>query len=67
MTNKQTFKESYERLEDINKILDRDDIIDVDELIKLQDESHKLYIFCNSKLKDLDIKINSNQDSNEWV
>jgi len=67
MTTKQTFKESYERLEEINKILDRDNIIDVDELIKLQDESQKLYTFCNSKLKDLDIKINANQDSNEWV
>ena len=62
MTTKQTFKESYERLEEINKILDRDDIIDVDELIKLQDESQKLYTFCNSKLKDLDKKIDSNDD-----
>jgi len=62
MATKKTFKESYERLTEISDILDKDDVIDVDELIKLQTEAKKLYTFCNSKLKDLDKKIDSNEE-----
>ena len=62
MTPKKTFKESYERLQKISTILDNEEVIDVDELIKLQDEAKKLYVFCNTKLKDLDKKLNSNTE-----
>ena len=57
---KKNFKESYERLSEISDILDKEEVIDVDDLIKLQDESKKLYKFCNSKLKILDEKLDSN-------
>ena len=62
MTQKQNFKESYKRLQEISEILDKEEVIDVDELIKLQEEAKKLYTFCNSKLKDLDKKLDSNED-----
>ena len=60
MATKQTFKKSYERLQDISNILDKEEVIDVDELIKIQAEAKELYVFCNSKLKDLDKKLDSN-------
>jgi len=60
MVVKKTFKSSYERLQEISNLLDNEEVIDVDELIKLQDEAKKLYTFCNSKLKDLDKKLDSN-------
>ena len=60
MVIKQTFKKSYERLQDISNILDKEEVIDVDELIKIQVEARELYVFCNSKLKDLDKKLDSN-------
>lgn len=63
MTNKQTFKESYERLSEISELLDKDEVIDVDDLIKLQSEAKKLYNFCNSKLKTLDKKLDNNIDA----
>ena len=62
MVAKKTFKNSYERLQEISELLDKEEVIDVDELIKLQDEAKKLYTFCNSKLKDLDKKLDSNQE-----
>lgn len=58
---KQDFKESYERLQEISEILDSQEIIDIDQLIKLQEEAKKLYTFCNKKLKDLDKKLDSNE------
>jgi len=57
MPTKKTFKDSFERLEEISNMLDNEEIIDVDKLIKLQDEAKKLHTFCNSKLKQLDKKI----------
>ncbi|MEA3387486.1 MAG: exodeoxyribonuclease VII small subunit [Patescibacteria group bacterium] len=62
MVDKKTFKSSYERLQEISNLLDNEEVIDVDELIKLQDEAKKLYTFCNSKLKDLDKKLDSNTE-----
>lgn len=62
MVAKKTFKSSYERLQEISNLLDNEEVIDVDELIKLQDEAKKLYTFCNSKLKDLDKKLDSNTE-----
>ena len=56
---KATFKQSYERLMEISNLLDEQEIIDVDELIKLQDEAKKLYTFCNTKLKKLDKALDS--------
>lgn len=63
MPIKKTFKESYERLVIISNLLDKEEIIDVDDLIKLQDEAKKLYTFCNSKLKDLDKKLDFNNEN----
>lgn len=57
MKSEQTFKKSYERLTEISNMLDKEEIIDVDELIKLQEEAKKLYTFCNTKLKGLDKKL----------
>lgn len=62
MAAKKTFKESYERLMEISNLLDKQEIIDVDELIKLQDEAKKLYTFCSGKLKKLDEKLDSNEN-----
>lgn len=62
MVVKKTFKNSYERLQEISNLLDNEEVIDVDELIKLQDEAKKLYTYCNSKLKDLDKKLDSNKE-----
>jgi len=55
------FKDSYERLIEISDLLDREEIIDVDELIKLQEEAKKLYSFCNEKLMKLDKKLDNNE------
>jgi len=55
------FKQAFERLKQISDILDKEEIIDVDNLIKLQEEAKKLYLFCNSKLQELDEKIDINQ------
>ncbi|MBT3727069.1 hypothetical protein HOG21_05290 [bacterium] len=62
MPKKQTFKESYERLTKISNLLDNEEVIDVDELIKLQSEAKKLYSFCDLKLKDLDKKLDTKID-----
>ncbi len=62
MATKQNFKDSYKRLQEISDILDKEEVIDVDQLIKLQEEAKKLYVFCDSKLKDLDKKLDSNEE-----
>lgn len=62
MPTKKTFKESYLRLQEISNLLDKEELIDIDELIKLQDEAKKLYTFCNTKLKDLDKKLDNNDN-----
>lgn len=62
MATKQNFKDSYKRLQEISDILDKEEVIDVDQLIKLQEEAKKLYTFCNAKLKELDEKLDSKQD-----
>ena len=62
MKSKQNFKESYKRLQEISEILDKEEVIDIDELIKFQEEAKKLYTFCNSKLKDLDKKLDFKEE-----
>jgi exodeoxyribonuclease VII small subunit len=63
MKQGQTFKKSYERLAEISNIMDNEEVIDVDELIKYQEEAKKLYTYCNSKIKDLDKKLDSNENN----
>ncbi len=46
----QDFKTAYERLQSIATYLKSDQIIDVDELMKLQEEAKLLHEFLQSKL-----------------
>ncbi len=57
MPNAKTFKESFERLKEISDLLDRDEVIDVDTLIKIQKEAKELYKFCGEKLEDVSAKL----------
>ena len=51
------FKDAFIRLREIQEELEQEEIIDIDKLIKLQEEADKLYKFCNSKIKKLDKNI----------
>lgn len=48
------FKESFLRLKQINELLKNDVIMDVDEIIKLQNEATILYNICKNKLENID-------------
>lgn len=50
-----TFEKAYKRLKEIYEYLSSNEVIDIDEMLKLQEEAEKLYKFCKAKL----IKINS--------
>lgn len=57
MAETKTFKESFERLKEISEILDKDEVIDVDELMKVQKEAKELYTFCSEKLENVSEKL----------
>lgn len=46
-----TFKEAYLRLQEIHQMLQSAEMIDVEELLKLQDEAKICYELCQSILK----------------
>jgi predicted RNase H-like nuclease (RuvC/YqgF family) len=55
MTKKEvSFKGAFERLKEIELELQKDDIIDVDNLIELQKEAKELYKIADNKLKVLE-------------
>lgn len=54
-----TFEEAYKRLKEINDLLKTQDIVDIDQLIKLQLESKDLYELCQNKLKSIEIAPNN--------
>ena len=45
------FKEAYLRLQEIHQLLQSQEIIDIEELMKLQDEAKACYELCQSLLK----------------
>lgn len=57
MAEKKTFKESFERLKEISELLDKDEVIDVDKLIEVQQEAKELYKFCGEKLESVSAKL----------
>ncbi|MEF2175027.1 MAG: exodeoxyribonuclease VII small subunit [Candidatus Absconditabacteria bacterium] len=54
MEQSTSFKEAYLRLKEINEILKNDVIMDVDEIIKLQNEATTLYNICKNKLENFE-------------
>lgn len=48
-----TFKEAYSRLQDIHSLLQWDEMIDIDDIIKLQEEAKACYELCQEKLKKI--------------
>jgi exodeoxyribonuclease VII small subunit len=50
-----TFEKAYKRLKEIYEYLYSNEVVDIDEMIKLQQEAENLYKFCKAKL----LKINS--------
>lgn len=57
---KMTFSKAFLRLKEISDILDNEDIIDLDKLLKLQDEANALQDYCQKKLNDSEKKLNKN-------
>lgn len=47
-----TFKEAFDRLKEIEKMLDWTEILDVDDMQSMQKEADELYDFCEKKLKN---------------
>lgn len=45
-----TFKDAFVRLQEINKELEKEEVIDIEKLTKLQKEASELYEIANSKL-----------------
>ncbi len=52
--NELTFKQAYERLREIYEYLSKAEIVDIDELVKLQNEAEKLYKFCLDQIKKIE-------------
>ena len=48
------FTEAYQRLEEIKILLQSQEIIDIEELLKLQEEAKSCYELCESMLKKAD-------------
>ncbi len=48
---KMTFTEAYHRLQEIHQMLQSSDVIDVEELVKLQEEAKVCYDLCQSMLQ----------------
>lgn len=47
------FTTAYQRLQEIAKILQNQDMVDIQKLLDLQKESKELYEFCSAELKKL--------------
>lgn len=54
--NQISFKEAFERLKEIEEILEQDEIIDIDNLIELQKEAKNLHKIAENKLKSIENK-----------
>jgi exonuclease VII small subunit len=53
MTDKEmTFKEAYLELRKIYEYLSKEEVVDIDEMIRLQKRALELYQFCKSKIKE---------------
>ena len=50
LSSETTFVQAYERLQEIQKTLMTQDILDVDYLVQLQDEAKELHAFLTSRL-----------------
>jgi len=46
-----TFEQAYKRLQEIHLLLQSDDVVNIDDLLKLQEEAKSCYELCNEKLK----------------
>lgn len=46
------FVDAYKRLEEINDIISRQNVVDIDILLELQKESDVLYNFCKQKISE---------------
>lgn len=51
------FTEAYQRLEEINTLLQSREIIDIEQLLKLQEEAKSCYELCQSLLKKAETQL----------
>lgn len=51
-----TFKDAFLRLEEIEKLLQSNELLDIDEIVALQQEAKKLYDECTKQLKKVEAK-----------
>ena len=49
-----TFKKSYLKLKEINDLLISEEILDIDKILKLQQEAEKNYKICEKELKKVE-------------
>lgn len=52
-----TFKEAYLRLQEIHELLQTAEMIDVEEIVKLQEEAKVCYDLCQSILKKTEKRV----------
>lgn len=46
-----TFEQAYTRLKEIHDLLQGRDVVDIDKIVELQNESKELYVFLDNIMK----------------
>ncbi len=59
-----TFEKAFKRLKEISEILEKEEIIDVDKLIKYQEEAKELQDYCKKKIKTSEEKLTDKEKNN---
>lgn len=64
MSKKQeTFKENYQKLQEISQKLANSEEVDIDELVPMVDEATRAYNLCKSRIEAVESALNSRLDN----
>lgn len=61
----ETFKENYQKLQDIAQKLSNSGEVDIDELVPMVDEATRAYQLCKSRIEAVESALNTRLDSDK--
>lgn len=63
--NKETYKNSYQKLEEIANRLAQNESVDIDELVPMVDEATRAYQNCKSRIEAVEAALSKRLESTE--
>ncbi len=62
MSQKDSYRENYEKLQQISEKLSQSDSIDIDELVPMVDDATRAYQLCQSRIEAVEAALNKRLD-----